>query len=128
MSRDEAVLLWLAGARKSLRAANTLAADQNNELALFHCHLCAEKTLKALYVFEEDAAPPLTHDLATLVIAIGQKHLQEQFDEFASMSKFAIAARYDDIDVLEQDLTQERIRHWLLFTDSLLCYAEENTR
>ena len=125
MSQEEAIRHWLDGAKKSLRAADVLHADGNEELALFHFHLTVEKTLKALYVLEKDTAPPLTHDLTTIAAALANSSLQKMFDEFKTMSKFAVATRYDDMEILEDEVTLTRVYHWIAFSRSLLAYAEK---
>lgn len=128
MSQDEAIRQWLDGAAKSLRAAQVLHADSNEELALFHCHLTVEKTLKALYVLEKDTAPPLTHDLTTIASALGDDHLKKMLDDFKTMSKFAVASRYDDVEILEDEVMPTRVDHWITFSSSLLTHAKETKK
>lgn len=128
MSQDEAIQHWLDGAEKSLRAAQVLHADGNEELALFHCHLTVEKTLKALYVLEKDAAPPLTHDLTTIASAIDDDDLKKMFDDFKTMSTFAVASRYDDVEILEDEVLPPRVDYWIDFSNSLLTYAKQKNR
>lgn len=128
MSQDEAIRQWLNGAAKSLRAAQVLHADGNEELALFHRHLTVEKTLKALYVLEKDAAPPLTHDLTTIASALADPRLQEMFEDFKMMSKFAVATRYDDVEILEDEIHAPRVNHWIDFSNSLLTYAKQKNK
>lgn len=127
MSQKEAIDQWLRGAEKSLRAAKLLHGDDNDELALFHCHLCTEKILKAMYIFESDAAAPKTHDLFALVNALRDPTLKENLHEFKSMSKFAIAARYDDPDILEEEMQPKRVEHWITFSAFLLHHAKNRT-
>lgn len=128
MSQDEAVQHWLDGAIKSLRAAQVLHVDGNEELALFHCHLTVEKTLKALYVVEKDAAPPLTHDLTTIASVLNDNRLKQMFDDFKTMSKFAVASRYDDVEILEDEVLPPRVDHWIDFSNSLLTYAKQKNK
>ena len=128
MSQKEAIELWLEGARKSLRAARVLHTDGNEELALFHCHLSTEKVLKALYIFEHDCAAPKTHDLSSLASELEDKILKEHFEELRNMSKFSVAGRYDDIEILEDELATARVEHWITLSDSLLQHAENKTR
>lgn len=98
--------------------------DENEQLALFHCHLSVEKSLKALYVYENDTAPPLTHDLSVLASSLKDAEVRQAFDDLKIMSKFAVAARYDDMDVLEEEIVPVRVEHWLSFSRSLLNHAE----
>ena len=125
MSQDEAIQQWLDGAQKSLRAAEVLHADGNEELALFHCHLTVEKVLKALYVLAKDTAPPLTHDLTTIADAINDPHIQKLFEELKMMSKFSVATRYDDVEILEDEIVPARVDHWISFSRSLLDYGKK---
>ena len=128
MSQDQAIRKWLNGGQKSLRAAQTLHKDHNDELALFHCHLSAEKILKALYIFEHDSSAPRTHDLAMLVSELKNEKIKEWFEEFKAMSKFSIAARYDDLEILEGELDPSRVEHWIAFCNSLLNHAHDQTQ
>lgn len=128
MSQDEAVHEWLDGAQRSLRAARTLHDDHNDALALFHCHLAAEKALKALYILEHDGPAPHTHDLTLILSELKDEELKSRFEAFKTMSTFTVAARYDDIEILEEELTTERVDHWISFSDSLLHHAENRTR
>ena len=128
MSQDEAVQRWLEGADKALRAAKLLHEDGNDELALFDCHLCAEKILKALYIRDHDCVAPRTHDLAMLVSELEDLQLQKHFEDFKSMSKLAVAARYDDLEILEEELQPARIAHWLSFCTFLLEHAKNQKR
>ena len=128
MSQNEAIAIWLDGARGALPAAQTLHQDHNEELTLFHCHLATEKALKALYILEHDRSAPHTHDLTMILSELKDEELKKRLGDFTAMSKFAVAARYDDVEILDEDLGKERIEHWISFSAFLLQHAENRTR
>ena len=56
------------------------------------------------------------------------EELKKRLGDFTAMSKFAVAARYDDVEILDEDLGKERIEHWISFSAFLLQHAENRTR
>ena len=79
-----------------IRAADPGTAP---DVLVFLCQQCIEKYLKAL-LCEEGLAVPRTHDLASLLLELLDRHprldrLEERCDE---LSHFAVAYRYPDED------------------------------
>jgi HEPN domain-containing protein len=68
----------------------------NYSHALFFCHLCIEKMLKAVIVKKTNSAPPFVHDLVRLAEKAGIVLDDKNKTDLSEISTFNIAARYDD--------------------------------
>lgn len=64
---------------------------------MFFLHLAIEKKLKGYYVFQNKEEAPHGHNLAFLASKITNAQFSErQLQTLAEISRFNIAARYDD--------------------------------
>ena len=119
MSQEEIIAHWWKGSHDALRAAKLLFEDANYELALFHCHLCIEKALKALHITHQKNAPPPTHDLYLLGIDLPIDWSEEQKRMLTDLTKFAIEARYTDPVWSEHRASKEYVQEWIKRIETL---------
>ncbi len=77
-----------------LAAAEALVGEELFSAAVFHCHLAAEKLLKALWMeTHAQGAPPRTHNLARL--AAESDFEEPEWDAFLDdLPDQAVASRY----------------------------------
>jgi HEPN domain-containing protein len=106
MNADEAKI-WLNYAESDLRAAHALLESDDffPRQICFFAQQCAEKSIKAILVFEEMAFPK-SHDLDRLrdLIPDGWK-FKETFQDLAELTIWAIESRYpgNTPDVVESE-------------------------
>ena len=111
---------WRKGATDALEAAALLARDRKYELALFHCHLAVEKALKAAVMEKTGRPHPKVHNLSRLAQLVGDDWSAADRDLLATLSEFAVAARYDDPDWARRYATAPTVRRWLKRTSEFL--------
>ena len=110
---DEVVDHWRNGAKEALSLAQSGCEKELYSLALFNCHLAAEKWIKAQYIKEHDREPPHTHNLMQIAGHLQRVLKQEQQKILTSLSKYAVAARYDDRLWIEEEATEENVLYWV---------------
>lgn len=67
MTKDEHIDYWLKSADRDLSVAESLFQAKKHDWCLFVGHLVLEKTLKAIFVDNnENKVPPKTHNLVKL--------------------------------------------------------------
>ena len=72
-------------------------AGKHYSHALFFCHLCLEKLLKAVVVQKTKKQSPYIHDLLTLA-QMAEMHLDKaQENQLNDITAFNVRARYDDV-------------------------------
>lgn len=113
MTQREAIEHWLTGAQKALRAAKVLQEDENFEPALFECHLCVVKALKAAYLREHDEAPPPAHDLIALADVWKREWSEEERQHLRTLSRFVVDARYADPPWALEYATKDNTAYWV---------------
>lgn len=96
MKQQDIVKYWRTSAQKDFDATKVLLKSGNYSHALFFCHLCIEKIIKAVIVKKTNAAPPFVHDLVRLAEKAGVALDEKIKIDLAEISTFNIAARYDD--------------------------------
>ena len=122
MTESDIIAHWRKGARDSLEVAE-LAHDAGKfSLALFHCHLAAEKALKAAFIEKNDDEPPYTHDLTKLALLIRQDWSGEHKNLLGELTDYAIAARYDDPGWAERQAIQLISKLWIQRTRDFLSF------
>lgn len=62
---------WLEQAQADLKTTKDMITTQNYYAAVSFAQQCAEKALKALYIFTKKKLPPKLHDLAELARLVG---------------------------------------------------------
>mgnify|MGYP005741107187 CR=1 FL=1 len=125
VTRDERIAHWQEGAHDALDAAMVLLREGKNALALFHCHLAAEKALKASYIADNDAVPPHTHKLLNLALELKEQWSDEDQKLLNDLTVFAIAARYDD-DLTEDQTAPENVQWWIDQVQTILSRLEDD--
>ena len=118
MTNEQSVEHWRKGAQDALEAAELLLQGKKHALALFHCHLAAEKALKAAYIQQKDARPPHSHDLLEIALSLSYPWSEDIQKQLRELSTYAIEARYDDIE-WEHD-PNEDVQWWITMVTNLL--------
>lgn len=113
MSKDEVMAHWRRGARESLALARVARERGSHALALFHCHLAVEKALKAAFICDNDREPPYTHNLTVIARKLKRSWAKVQIDDLAELSKYAVAARYDDPLWMQREATDAKAKFWI---------------
>lgn len=114
MTKDEAVKSWLESAERNLSASLDMARSNHRDWALFVGQLALEKVLKGLITKKTDATPPFIHDLVKLSIVAGIETTENQQGDLAKISRFHVAARYEEIkSQLYAEATPEFTKEWL---------------
>lgn len=96
MKEKDVIKYWLLLSQQDFEAAELLYRNGKYHHALFFCHLCAEKMLKAVVVKKTKQAPPLIHDLVRLAQKANFSLSQQRKNDLAELTAFNIEARYDD--------------------------------
>lgn len=97
MTQDEVLRSWKESAEKNLAIGKEMIASGHFDWALFFGQLALEKLLKGLVTKKTNEAPPFIHDLGKLAAVAQIPLTTEQTNDFAEITTFHIAARYDDI-------------------------------
>jgi HEPN domain-containing protein/predicted nucleotidyltransferase len=113
MTQQESIEKWRRGAQDAIEAAELLQRDGKHALALFHCHLAAEKALKAAYVKEKNSPPPKTHDLLSIALTLSKPWSEAEQRKLNDLTTFAIAARYDDLGWEDDKEATQNVQWWL---------------
>jgi len=120
MTQQEASDHWRKGARDAIDMAQLGYENGKFALSLFHCHLAAEKILKAVYINERKQDPPPTHHLLSLALQLRHQWSRDEEQKLIDLTDYAIAARYDDPTWAERYATAENTANWLIFARELV--------
>lgn len=96
MTEEKTINYWLKSAEEDIKTAETLYEGKRYLPCLFFSHLFLEKTLKALFIFKKNEAPPYSHDLLKLSQETGLELKEERAQNLREISRFNVEARYDD--------------------------------
>ena len=96
MKPEELVAVWRLGAKDARRSARHLFEKHDYMFALFAGHLYLEKLLKALAARKLQNYPPYGHNLFNLAKSAGLDLTAEQAAFLDRVTKYNIAARYED--------------------------------
>jgi HEPN domain-containing protein len=109
MKIEEHIKYWLESAVNDLEVAETLLKNQKYDWCLFIGHLVLEKTLKALYVRDnENQIPPRIHNLVRLAEQTSLNLTEEQRIFLDEVSDFNIETRYPDYkNLFSEQCTRE---------------------
>lgn len=114
MTKDEAVKSWLESAERNLSACLDMAKSNHRDWALFIGQLALEKLLKGLITKKTDATLPFIHDLVKLSQLAGAETTEGQKGNLAKISRFHVAARYDEIkSQLYLEATPKFTKEWI---------------
>ena len=120
MTTAQVITHWRKGARDALRLAKHAADDGLYELALFHCHLCIEKALKAALMEKTGKPHPKVHALAQLATALHENWSKDDREMLDTLSDFAVAARYDDPAWAERFATAQNAQKWIVCAETFV--------
>lgn len=85
---------WFKQAQADLKTARDCLKDGNHYASAFFSEQCAEKALKAFFIFSKNDIPPKTHNLFELAVAVS---LPEEFLPSArKLTPAFIITRYPD--------------------------------
>lgn len=113
MTQEAAIAAWRDGANDAWETFEALCSVKKYAHALFFLHLALEKLLKAVVIHKTDNAPPPTHDLVRLAQSAGMALDEEKTQQFAEVSTFNVAARYDEEKLqLHNKATPAYLRDW----------------
>jgi HEPN domain-containing protein len=97
MTKDEHIDYWLKSADRDLSAAESLFQAKKYDWCLFIGHLVLEKTLKAIFVDNnENKVPPKTHNLVKLAQVSSLVLTDEQKVFLGEVDDFNLETRYPD--------------------------------
>jgi len=104
---------WLTYAKSDLITAKNMFENvypRETEIACFHCQQCAEKALKAYYIFN-DAEPPRTHDLVALchLCMIMDNSFAFLLDNCSALNPYGVAVRYPNQLEVDDIITKSAI-------------------
>ena len=118
MTEADTIAFWHDGALRALTAAKHLQESEDYEIALFTCHLAAEKALKYVCVKKTRSTPPKTHNLLDLCVLADIELNNDQKTQLRELTSFAEFGRYGDDSWLEVDATADNVAQWIATTDS----------
>jgi HEPN domain-containing protein len=97
MTKDEHIDYWLKSEDRDLSAAESLFQAKKYDWCLFIGHLVLEKTLKAIFVDNnENKVPPKTHNLVKLAQVSSLVLTDEQKVFLGEVDDFNLETRYPD--------------------------------
>lgn len=126
MTQNEAVKRWRESAERNMETAKDMLRMKHRDWALFVGQLALEKLLKGLIVKRKDNAPPFIHDLVDLSKIARVELSQTKKDMLATISRFNVEARYDNIKTeLYKKATPEYVKEWLEIIEELYLWLEK---
>ncbi len=119
MDKQTAAKNWFEGADEAWNAIFKFDGLKEGHLALFFLHLFLEKTLKGLHLVKFNKPAPFIHDLVQLADEVKFETTEEEKNQLADISRFNIAARYDDYKYrLREKATPEFVNEWIKVGES----------
>jgi HEPN domain-containing protein len=91
---------WLMYAKEDIDMAQLAMSPDHMMVrsALYHAQQCAEKSLKAFFIYKSKKIPPRTHDLAGLITLCSA--FDEEFESFykeaEDINPFSVSTRYPE--------------------------------
>ena len=120
---------WFDGADEAWKAIFKFGGLKEGHLALFFLHLSLEKTLKGLHLVKFNKPAPFIHDLVQLADAVKFETTEEEKSQLADISRFNIAARYDDYKYrLREKATPSFVKEWMKVGESFKKILLEEVR
>lgn len=127
MTQDEAVKLWRKSAERNLDTAKDMVKAGHRDWALFIGQLSLEKLLKGLIVKNKNETPPFIHDLVKLSELADIDATKEQQEQLAKITRFHVAARYDDIkSQLYHEATPAFTTRWMGIIEELFLWISKH--
>ena len=118
---------WLRYAKSDLKTADHMFNDVNPkeiEIACYHAHQCAEKSLKA-YLILKNIEPPRTHDLVELnhLCTVNEPGFSAMQQRCVFLNPYGVHVRYPNELGVDDTITKnaiENARKLFEFCDSLI--------
>jgi HEPN domain-containing protein len=106
---------WLDGSIDDLESAREIIRlTSRYGSGLFYLHLSLEKMLKYIYVTQNEAHPPFTHNLVFLVEKCGIKISQLRQRDLITINEFNLSTRYpDEKKNISKNFTKAFAKKWL---------------
>ncbi len=96
MEKKEHIAYWIQSAEHDLDTAVSLFKASKYDWCLFISHLVLEKTLKAVFVHNNNKLPPKTHNLVKLAELSALKLTEKQKFFLDEINDFNLEVRYPD--------------------------------
>ncbi len=96
MDLTKHIAFWRMGAAEDFDVAIRLIAENRIRHGLFFLHLAVEKELKALYVEQQTAPAPRTHNLVRLAHDAGVALEPDLVSVLAEVNLYCLEGRYPD--------------------------------
>lgn len=93
---NDIIEFWKNSSDNDFEVMMSMYKSGHYSWSLFIGHLVVEKLLKAYYIKVNKSDPPFTHDLRKLAKECNLEFEDFSIDDFDTITKFNIAARYAD--------------------------------
>jgi len=103
------IVYWETGADEDLLNARIMIENKRALAALFFCHLCLEKILKALVVKATEEHPARTHILASLADTARIDFDDQQYQFVAEIQAYQLEGRYPENFPSEPDMVSAQV-------------------
>ena len=114
---------WQETAESNIETASILVTAGKYIEAMFFCHLCIEKIVKALVVKQIKNIPPKSHDLFYLSNLAKLEISEGQSDFMQILMKYQLEGRYPEY--FPKAPSSDKINEYLYHTKSLLlCFSK----
>ena len=114
---------WQETAESNIETASILVTAGKYIEAMFFCHLCIEKIVKALVVKQIKNIPPKSHDLFYLSNLAKLEISEGQSDFMQILMKYQLEGRYPEY--YPKAPSSDKINEYLYHTKSLLlCFSK----
>lgn len=112
---------WMKQAEYDLDTAKYMISGGRYFYAVFMCHMCLEKALKALYQEKKDEVPPKTHNLILLLTKLDIKPGKDIVKTLTLLSEANISTRYpESLEVLQRNYTETVTKELLAKSEEVL--------
>lgn len=114
MDTKAIIKYWIEEADEALQVAEHLFGTGDYSYSLFFGHLCIEKILKAIYVYNNRKHAPPIHNLIRLAELAKIDLSADISDKMIEITTFNLEARYPDTkrtfrSLCTKDFTQEKL-------------------
>ncbi len=120
---EKQIEYWQETAESNIETASILVTAGKYIEAMFFCHLCIEKILKALVVKQIKNIPPKSHDLFYLSTLAKLEITDGQSDLMQILMKYQLEGRYPEY--YPKAPSSDKINEYLHQTKNLLiCFSK----
>lgn len=112
---------WMRQAEYDLDTEKYMISGGRYSYAVFMCHMCLEKALKALYQEKKDEIPPRTHNLIMFLTKLDIRPDKDIAKTLTLLSEANISTRYpESLEVLQKNYTETVTRGLLSKSEEVL--------